>query len=66
MAVTVRLAAPRLEKVSHPDGDDFTIDAAGALIITAREGRGERSVAGWAPGAWVGVEVASDDAAPPA
>ncbi len=57
MAVTVRLASPRAEKTVHEAGEDFTVDDAGNLIITAREGRGERAVAVYAAGSWVSAEV---------
>jgi len=57
MPVTVKLAGPRPEKVTHADGEDAALDEAGNLIVTAREGRGERTVAGWAAGTWVGWEV---------
>jgi hypothetical protein len=55
--VSVKLAGPRPEKVTHQSGEDVAVDDAGNLIVTAREGRGERTVAVWAPGTWVGAEV---------
>lgn len=48
MAVTVHISGPRgSEKIPH----DAAVDENGNLIVTAREGRGERSVAVYAAGA---------------
>lgn len=57
MPVTVRLAVPRPEKTQHEAGEDFTVDDSGNLIVTAREGRGERAVAVYAAGSWLSAEV---------
>jgi len=58
MAVTVRLAAPRTEKVTHEAGEEISVDSDGNLIVTAREGRGERVVAVYAAGTWLSAETA--------
>jgi hypothetical protein len=57
MAVTVRLAAPRSEKIAHELGEEFTVDGDGNLVITAREGRAERAVAIYAAGTWLSAET---------
>jgi len=57
MSVTVRLAGPRTEKVTHDAGEDFTVDDAGNLIVTAREGKGEWAVAVYAAGTWISAEA---------
>jgi len=54
--VTVRLAGPRPEKVVHDAGQDVSVDDAGNLVVTAREGRGEWVVAVYPAGAWIGAE----------
>jgi len=45
------------QQAVHKDADDVTVDDAGTLIVTAREGRGERTVAVYAAGMWVSAEV---------
>jgi hypothetical protein len=57
MPVTVRTTGPRADKLVHADADDITVDDAGNLVLTAREGRGERVVAVHASGFWTSAET---------
>lgn len=58
MAVTVHVPGTRgLEKVTHDEACDVSVDEGGTLILTARQDRGEWVVALYAPGAWLRAEV---------
>ena len=62
MPVTVKLAGngPNgAREKQHQDAGDVELDD-GHLIVTAGQGRDERTVAVYAPGVWQSAEVATD------
>lgn len=57
MTVAVKLPGSRERLVA---ADDMGVDESGTLILTAGSGRGERTVALYAAGAWVSTEWRDD------
>lgn len=57
MTVVVRLAGQASREKIFDDADDVAVDDVGCLAVTAGDGKTERTVAVYAPGAWVFSEV---------
>lgn len=57
MGVVVRLAGQGQREREFKDADDVAVDDVGCLAVTAGDGKTERTVAVYAPGAWVSSEV---------
>lgn len=57
MAVTVKIAGPRADKAVHKEAESIAVDDNGVLVLSAREGRGERVVVVYADGAWLSAEA---------